>query len=138
MTRRAVSARPYGPDIVRHVVSRLITQRRGFILRFDDAASGIGILLAPDLGRREGQPEHRDGEAGAAAGDGAAGRGHGRAVQVDPIKPTVKAPGIKLVKVKCDEPLSNFVYKLNLRRYTMVTAEAACDELAELLGELGG
>ena len=30
----------------------------------------------------------------------------GRAVQVDPIKPTLKAPGTKRLKLKCDEPLS--------------------------------
>jgi hypothetical protein len=44
--------------------------------------------------------------------------GRGRAVQVDPIKPTLKAPGIKLLKLKCDKPLSNFAFKFNSRRYT--------------------
>ena len=42
----------------------------------------------------------------------------GRAVQVDPIKTTLKAPGIKLLKLKYDKPLSNFAFKFNLRRYT--------------------
>jgi hypothetical protein len=41
------------------------------------------------------------------------------AVQVDPIKPTSKAPGIKLFKLKCDKPLSKLAFKVNLRRYTM-------------------
>jgi len=40
-------------------------------------------------------------------------------VQVAPIKPTLKAPGSKRVKVKHDEPVSKFAFKFNLRRYTM-------------------
>jgi hypothetical protein len=40
-------------------------------------------------------------------------------VQVDPIKPTLKAPGIKLFKLKYDKPLPNFAFKFNLRRYAM-------------------
>ena len=39
----------------------------------------------------------------------------GRAVQVDPIKPTLKAPG--RLELKCDEPLSNFAFNFNPRRY---------------------
>jgi hypothetical protein len=46
------------------------------------------------------------------------GRGpHGRTVQVDPIKTTLKAPGNKLLRLKYDKPLSNFAFKFNLRRY---------------------
>jgi len=37
---------------------------------------------------------------------------------VDPIKPTFKAPGSERLKLKCDDLLSNFAFKLNLRRYT--------------------
>ena len=37
-------------------------------------------------------------------------------MQVDPMKPTLKAPGIKLLEVKYDKPLSNFAFKFNLRR----------------------
>jgi len=44
---------------------------------------------------------------------------HGEAVHVDPIKPTLKAPGTNLLKLDYDEPLSNFAFKLKLRRYTM-------------------
>ena len=43
--------------------------------------------------------------------------GHGRAVQVDPIKPTLKASGTKRLTLKCDEPLSNVAFKFDLRRY---------------------
>ena len=39
-------------------------------------------------------------------------------MQVDPMKPTLKAPGIKLLKLECDEPLSEFAFKFNLRRYS--------------------
>jgi hypothetical protein len=46
-------------------------------------------------------------------------------VQVEPIKPTLKAPGIKLLKLKHDEPLSNVAFKFNLRRYTKVQDEIA-------------
>ena len=38
-------------------------------------------------------------------------------MQLDPIKPTLKAPGIKLLKLKYDKLLSNFASKFNLRRY---------------------
>jgi hypothetical protein len=44
------------------------------------------------------------------------------AVQVDPFKPTLKAPGIKLLKLKNDKPLSKFALKFNLRRYSAVAA----------------
>jgi hypothetical protein len=41
----------------------------------------------------------------------------GRAVQVDPIKPTLKVRGVKRLKVEYHVPLSNFGFKFNLRRY---------------------
>jgi len=47
---------------------------------------------------------------------------HGRAVQVDPIKPMLKAPGYKRLKLNYDRLLSillsNFAFKFNLRRYS--------------------
>jgi hypothetical protein len=39
-------------------------------------------------------------------------------VQVDPIKPTLKAPGTKRLKLKGDDLLSSFGFKFNLCRYT--------------------
>ena len=42
----------------------------------------------------------------------------GRVVQVDPIKPVLKAPGTKRLKVNCDILLSNFAFKFNLRLYS--------------------
>jgi len=41
-------------------------------------------------------------------------------VQVDPSKPTVKAPGSMLSKLRYDGPVSNFAFNFNLRRYTKV------------------
>jgi hypothetical protein len=38
-------------------------------------------------------------------------------VQVDPTKPTLKAPGNKRRKLKFGVTLSNFAFKSNLRRY---------------------
>ena len=38
-------------------------------------------------------------------------------MQVDPIKPTLKASGTKRLKLKYDEPLSKLAFKFNLRRY---------------------
>jgi len=65
-------------------------------------------------------------------------------VQIDPIKPAMKAPGTKRLKLKYDKRLSicfNFGYNFNLRRYNMDGKRAAdlCDaaahpELSRLLG----
>jgi len=33
------------------------------------------------------------------------------------MKPVLKAPGTMLLKLRYDVPLSNFVFKFNLRRY---------------------
>jgi len=43
----------------------------------------------------------------------------GRAVQIDPIKPTLKAPGAKRLNLKYDELLSNVAFNFNLRRYIL-------------------
>ena len=40
-------------------------------------------------------------------------------MQIDPIKPTLKAPGTKRLKLNFDEPLSNVAFNFNLRRYIM-------------------
>jgi len=44
----------------------------------------------------------------------------GRAVQVDPMKPKLKPPGTKRLKLKCDILLSTLAFKFNLRRYIQV------------------
>jgi len=38
---------------------------------------------------------------------------------LDPIKATLKAPGTKRLKLKYDEPLSKFAFKINLRHYIL-------------------
>ena len=59
----------------------------------------------------------------------------GKAVQVDPIKPTLKAPGIKRLKLKYDKPLANVAFKFNWSRYIL---GGAWDEIAFDLLAIGG
>ena len=57
------------------------------------------------------------------APDGEGGGGdarQGRAVQVVLIKPTLKAPGTKRLKLTYDGMASKFAFKFNLRRYIKV------------------
>jgi hypothetical protein len=54
-------------------------------------------------------------------------RFHGRAVQIDPIKPTLKPPGTKRLKLKCDILLSSSAFKSNLHHYTMVDSLTSMD-----------
>jgi hypothetical protein len=42
-----------------------------------------------------------------------------RGCQVDPMKPKLKPPGTKRLKLECDVLLSEFDSNLNLRRYIM-------------------
>ena len=57
----------------------------------------------------------------------------GRAVQVDPIKPTLKAPESKPLKLEHEKTLSIFAFKFYLRHYSealklvgLVGAEGLC------------
>jgi len=50
--------------------------------------------------------------------------GLGRAVQVDPIKPKLKPPGTKRLKLKYDKPLSKSAFKFNLHHYSLVDVTA--------------
>ena len=43
-------------------------------------------------------------------------------MQVDPIQPTLKAPGTKRLKVNYDVSLSKCAFKFNLRRYNVAAA----------------
>jgi len=58
----------------------------------------------------------------------------GRAVQVDPIKPTLKAPGPERLKLKHEELLSKFGFKINLRRYIVVFVSLLSLILTDLPG----
>jgi hypothetical protein len=51
-------------------------------------------------------------------------------MQVDPIKPVLKAPGTKHLILQFDEPLSNFAFKFNLHRYTLDAHLAAATFIA--------
>ena len=46
-------------------------------------------------------------------------------MQVDPIKPKLRAPGIERLTLNCDGPLSNFAFNFNLRRYNLAFAICA-------------
>jgi len=48
-------------------------------------------------------------------------------VQVDPIKPTLKAPGTRRLRLNYDELLSSFAFKFNLRRYSKGTIKVGPD-----------
>ena len=59
----------------------------------------------------------------------------GKAVLVDTIKPTLKAPVTKRLKLNCNESLSIFAFNSNLRHYTVrVWDPTAGTELARLVG----
>ena len=57
---------------------------------------------------------------------------HGGAVQVGPIKPTLKPPGAKRLKRHCDVLLSTVAFKFNLRFY--ITETPLLDRLLDALG----
>jgi hypothetical protein len=62
-------------------------------------------------------------------------RARGGAVQLDPIKHTLKAPGTERLKLKYDEPLSKVTFKFNLRRYNVGPAADGDDPAQDSDGE---
>jgi len=52
------------------------------------------------------------------------------------MKPTLKAPGSTRLNLKCDDPLSNFAFKFNLRRYSMVE-QLVCATTHQFVGTRG-
>jgi len=60
----------------------------------------------------------------------------GRALQVDPIKPTLKAPGTKRFRLSCNKLLSNVVFKFNLRRYSVDAVLTHVQVLRDAVTEL--
>ena len=46
-------------------------------------------------------------------------------MQVDPVKPKLKPPGTKPLKLKYEKLLSNFAVKFNLSRYSEATSREA-------------
>jgi len=53
----------------------------------------------------------------------------GRAVQVDPMRPTLKASGTKRLKLTCGKLLSNLTFKFHLRRYNLGWKSLFSEEL---------
>jgi hypothetical protein len=51
------------------------------------------------------------------------------AVQLDPIKPKLKARGSELLKLNCDDLLTFFAFKFILRHYTEATHAAVVRNL---------
>jgi hypothetical protein len=58
-------------------------------------------------------------------------------MHVDPIKPTLKAPGTKRLTLTCNEPLSNFAFNFNVSRYSEAPSEGLTENLQELGFEAG-
>ena len=56
-------------------------------------------------------------------------------MQVDPIKPTLKPPGTKHLKLKRDVLLSSFAFIFDLRRYMMV--EEPVFDVSEPIDKVG-
>jgi hypothetical protein len=54
-------------------------------------------------------------------------------VQVDPIKPILKPPGTKHLKVKCDELPSSLAFKFNLRRYNKAIVFSQYTSMIEIV-----
>ena len=59
-------------------------------------------------------------------------------MQVDPIKPKLKLPGIKRSKLKFEGPVSNLAFKFKLRRYNEASAAAPVAALVPALTKPGG
>ena len=57
-------------------------------------------------------------------------------MQVDPIKLTLKAPGSERLKLKYDNPLSDFPLSFDLRRYMTEAARAAAEDRTALEKQL--
>ena len=57
-------------------------------------------------------------------------------MQVDPIKPTLKAPRTKRLKLNYNELLSNVAFNVNLRRY-ILAAEVAVRDMRTVAAAVG-
>jgi len=65
-------------------------------------------------------------------------------VQVDPMKPALKAPGTNRLRLMCDILLSTFAFNFNLRRFSegdwadLVNITAAAAMFGEEMARMGG
>ena len=53
-------------------------------------------------------------------------------MQLDPIKPTLKAPGSKRLKLQYEKPPANSAFRFNLRRYNLARHIVALHQKKEL------
>jgi hypothetical protein len=77
---------------------------------FKPLVCGGGVAAAAGAERGAGERAGRAPPVPGAGGGGGAhwGGRHGRPVQLDPIKPTLKAPGIERLKLNYDDPRNSF------------------------------
>jgi hypothetical protein len=122
-------------DTAIHVISmHLEPSRFSTYTASYDVASNINICQAVADGaalvhRGDGDPE----VAGRVRGEG----GHqGKAVQVDPIKPTLKAHATKRLKLEYGELLSSSAFNCNLRRYTKKLKTKTKDKVTAKMGKI--
>ena len=103
-----------------------------------DAGCSARIRACPDTGEEDNagssggrssraRRRQRDDRRGGGSGVDRqlAGRRRGRAVQVDPMKPTLKAPGSERLKLICHDLLSNFAFKIYSRCYSVAKKAGA-------------
>jgi hypothetical protein len=86
----------------------------------DPAAAALRTLLGNLLQETRVHPGESRALVAAVRASGLAA-GHGRAVQVDTIRPRLKPPGTKRLKLNCDVLLSTSALRFNLRRYSTGT-----------------
>jgi len=92
MTWRAMSGRPHAQELL---------DKLGDVWPDSGAATDLGKVRRTLEGFRVCGSDHPGG-----------------AVQIDTIKPMLKPPGTKRLKLNHNKVLSNFAFKFNLRRYT--------------------
>jgi hypothetical protein len=54
------------------------------------------------------------------------------------MKFNLKPPGTERLRLKCDDPLSNFAFSFSLRRYTPADRAAARDRAVTMTSLVGG
>ena len=121
--------RGQGLGSARHLIARYLIARRVF-----DPRRAFQTLVLSYMAAHEVASNIRQSVRCGGGGRAGAGADPGRAVQVDPIKPTLKAPGTKRSKLKYDEALLNFAFNFNMRRYILAEEGAAEEDKRHKVG----